>query len=333
MSTSFRLNKSFEASTSLNQGAVHSGPHTTSDRGEKFWLNRASTKTDWHILVRCFLNLIGATGFLVGSIGWIADFLVVGTFLFAGANAFYAATGVWWAVSTRKSLAMRIRMTGSHAQLLEESEHEEGLPLTPLGLIEQAVPRTRQVWPYEEVTRAFTQVARVEVMAAICQIAGAVGFSTGCFLSLDPEALFETNFLYLFGSVLFLAQGIIGQLMCGSVTGPLLPLWPKAHRGWRTADPSKRIIAQRFVSSQCCDQSRVCMHRIIPGALLNTLGSLLFTIASFALFYEEYAWLGGWGYTFGSLLFVIATLADINGFLDALAIRLLQQEASFLHDF
>eukprot|EP01054_Gregarina_sp_Poly1_P003929 Gregarina_sp_Poly_1__3928@NODE_2179_length_2542_cov_672_335354_g1404_i0_p2_GENE_NODE_2179_length_2542_cov_672_335354_g1404_i0NODE_2179_length_2542_cov_672_335354_g1404_i0_p2_ORF_typecomplete_len316_score34_18YrhK/PF14145_6/33YrhK/PF14145_6/3_1YrhK/PF14145_6/6_5e10DUF872/PF05915_12/3_7DUF872/PF05915_12/5_2e02DUF872/PF05915_12/0_068ImpYgjV/PF10688_9/0_18ImpYgjV/PF10688_9/2_5e02ImpYgjV/PF10688_9/1_1e02_NODE_2179_length_2542_cov_672_335354_g1404_i014752422 len=311
-----RVQKSFEATNS--NASYHNGG--------KFWLKRASTKADWHVLLRCLLNLVGASLFLVGSVGWVANFLMVGTFLFAAANAFYAYSGVWWAIATRKSLARRIHMTSSHMQLLDNGELEEGLPLTPGGLIEQAVP-TRLSWPTEEVTRAFTQVARVEVMAAVCQISGAVGFTTGCFLSLDVNLLLETNFLYLFGSVLFLVQGIIGQLMCGSVAGPLLPLWPKAHRGWRTVDPSKRIIGQTFTSSHCCLRHAVCLHRIIPGALLNTLGSLCFVVGSFALFYEQYAWFGGWGYTVGSMLFVIATLADINGFLDALAIRLLQHEA------
>lgn len=323
MSSSRVFNKTFEVSKSANQ---ESNLFDSQKSHEKFWLYRASTKTDWHILLRCLLNLCGAVGFLVGSVGWVADFLMVGTFLFAGANVFYAVTGIWWALSTRRNLAHRIRLTGSRAQLLEQEDAEEGLPLAPLGLLPTSVPKKSVIWQQEEITKAFMQVARIEILGAICQICGAVGFTSGCFLSLEPDALFETNFLYLLGSCLFLIQGIIGQLMCGSITGPLLPLWPVAHRGWRTKVAD---YGPGFSYSPCCVNHRVCIHHVIPGAFLNTLGSVLFAVGSFCLFYEQYAWFGGWGYTYGSIAFVIATLADINGFLDALAIRLLQQEAPY----
>eukprot|EP01053_Blabericola_migrator_P008288 Blabericola_migrator_1__8287@NODE_429_length_8570_cov_338_451135_g338_i0_p3_GENE_NODE_429_length_8570_cov_338_451135_g338_i0NODE_429_length_8570_cov_338_451135_g338_i0_p3_ORF_typecomplete_len342_score8_65YrhK/PF14145_6/7_9YrhK/PF14145_6/0_18YrhK/PF14145_6/2_5e08DUF872/PF05915_12/1_1e03DUF872/PF05915_12/1_7DUF872/PF05915_12/0_095DUF423/PF04241_15/7_4DUF423/PF04241_15/1_7e02DUF423/PF04241_15/7_8_NODE_429_length_8570_cov_338_451135_g338_i037154740 len=292
-----------------------------------FWLKRAATRSDWHLLTRCILNLMGALGFLVGSVGWVANFLLAGTFIFAGANVFYITTGIWWALSTRKMLARRIRLSESHLQLLDLHAEdigsvEDGLSIQPLGLIEQAIPNSiavQELWPREEVTRAFTQVARIEVTAAVLQIVGGVGFNCGCFLSLKPTALLETNFFYLLGSVLFLGQAVIGQLMCGSFTGPLLPVWPRAHRMWTVVES----VYDNFPGG-CCGH-RVCIHKLIPGALLNTLGSLLFSIGSYALFYEEYAWLGGWGYTYGSVCFVVAALADTNGLLDALAIRLLQK--------
>eukprot|EP01053_Blabericola_migrator_P008503 Blabericola_migrator_1__8502@NODE_4438_length_1158_cov_97_145738_g2746_i0_p1_GENE_NODE_4438_length_1158_cov_97_145738_g2746_i0NODE_4438_length_1158_cov_97_145738_g2746_i0_p1_ORF_typecomplete_len359_score33_26YrhK/PF14145_6/6_6e03YrhK/PF14145_6/2_1e03YrhK/PF14145_6/42YrhK/PF14145_6/0_091YrhK/PF14145_6/4_1e08DUF872/PF05915_12/1_1e03DUF872/PF05915_12/0_3DUF872/PF05915_12/5_5_NODE_4438_length_1158_cov_97_145738_g2746_i0821080 len=319
----FDIQTTSAASWKFNEGEFGVARSARGKAG--FWLNRAATKSDWHLLTRCILNLIGALGFLVGSVGWVADFLLAGTFIFAGANLFYIATGVWWAVSTRRTLARRIKHSESHLQLLD-LHHDDveggGLSIQPLGLIEQAIPNSiavQELWPREEVTRAFTQVARIEVTAAVLQVLGAIGFNCGCFLSLKPSALMETNFFYLLGSVLFLGQAVIGQLMCGSFTGPLLPMWPRAHRMWRTVE----ALHDKY-GGHCCGH-KVCIHKLIPGAMLNTLGSLFFSVASYALFYDDYAWLGGWGYTYGSVCFVIAALADTNGLLDALAIRLLQR--------
>eukprot|EP01057_Protomagalhaensia_wolfi_P004732 Protomagalhaensia_wolfi_Nauph_80__4731@NODE_490_length_2439_cov_3583_643333_g369_i0_p1_GENE_NODE_490_length_2439_cov_3583_643333_g369_i0NODE_490_length_2439_cov_3583_643333_g369_i0_p1_ORF_typecomplete_len325_score58_62YrhK/PF14145_6/3_5YrhK/PF14145_6/0_16YrhK/PF14145_6/2_4e06DUF872/PF05915_12/1_1e02DUF872/PF05915_12/0_43DUF872/PF05915_12/1_4e02_NODE_490_length_2439_cov_3583_643333_g369_i014082382 len=292
----------------------------------RLWLLDVATRQDRHIMMRCALNLIGAVGFLIGSVGWVANFLMAGTFIFAGANCFYEATGIWWAISTRKALAQRVRLRGT-ILLNEPGDEEEGLALQPLGLIESSVPtgiNPEELWPRTEVTRAFSQVARVEVLAALLQTCGAVGFTVGCFCSLNESIAFETTFLYLTGSVFFLGQGVICQLICGSFWGPLLPVWPKFHRLW---SPPRRTAYSRLEPS-CCRHSPICFHRLIPGAMLNSLGSLLFVVASFALFYPQTANLGGWGYVYGSSCFVIATFADLNGYLDVLAARYAKRVSS-----
>eukprot|EP01056_Protomagalhaensia_sp_Gyna25_P002803 Protomagalhaensia_sp_Gyna_25__2802@NODE_261_length_4139_cov_1927_910488_g202_i0_p2_GENE_NODE_261_length_4139_cov_1927_910488_g202_i0NODE_261_length_4139_cov_1927_910488_g202_i0_p2_ORF_typecomplete_len329_score54_86YrhK/PF14145_6/5_1YrhK/PF14145_6/3_2YrhK/PF14145_6/5_5e06DUF872/PF05915_12/1_3e02DUF872/PF05915_12/0_32DUF872/PF05915_12/2_4e02ImpYgjV/PF10688_9/0_13ImpYgjV/PF10688_9/1_2e02ImpYgjV/PF10688_9/1e03_NODE_261_length_4139_cov_1927_910488_g202_i017302716 len=297
------------------------GMRRVKEQKPRWWFLEVATRQDRHVMMRCGLNLLGALGFLIGSVGWVANFMMVGTFIFAGANCFYETTGIWWAISTRKALAQRVRLRGTILlNELGDDEEDQGLALQPLGLIESVVPtgtNPDELWPRTEVTRAFSQVARVEVLAALLQICGAVGFTVGCFCSLNQNIAFETNFLYLMGSALFLGQGVICQLICGSFWGPLLPVWPKFHRLW--SPPNRTAFSQ--LEPSCCRHSPICLHRLIPGAMLNSLGSFLFVIASFALFYPELANLGGWGYVYGSCCFLVATLADLNGYLDVLAAR------------
>lgn len=278
-----------------------------------WWVLRSATATDHKTLVRAFINILGAILFAVGSLGWVVGFPVIGTFIFAGSNIFcYCVTGTWWAVAARQTFKNRYER---EALLMRQvSTGEESIRRMHPGLMESPASALPQL-DTPDVVKAFRILTHLEMMAAAWQVIGALAFTVGCFTDyfIGPPFYTETVLFWLAGSFFFLLQAIISQIICESVLGPMLPLWPT----W----PSMNGQAQINLPYSCCMKHRICVHKCVPGALLNFLGSLIFSAASVCLWYETTDWLGGWGYLLGSCMFVIAAYADINGFLDALALR------------
>lgn len=300
-----------------------------------FWVLRNATRTDRQTLSRAFINLTGAILFAVGSTGWVANFMTIGTYIFAASNVFcYFVTGVWWAFAAhdafRNTYQARVGKLEDNTErgCLQTKDGETAATASPVRLMHPGLVQTPQAEIQhrhaQDVVRAFRILTHMEMMSAFWQVAGALAFTAGCFLSLWQDLFYlETILFWIAGSFFFLLQGIISQIICQSFWGPLLPLVPR-YPGIRKAKSYcafETTVGLTYGDIYPCCRGLLCIHRCVPGAFLNMMGSLIFTIGSVFLFYPSVAPLGAYAYLAGSSAFVVAATADINGFIDALAIK------------
>lgn len=261
-------------------------------------------------LIRAVLGTFASLLFVIGCLCWLIDYQAIGTIIFAAANFVFLFTGLWWAISTYRGFEDHYtKLAAPEAPEVVLGPGSYGLPKSPLPALESP-----------EVVEAYRALMRFEVLSATYQIMGAVAFNAGCATSfLGENWAIETLCLWFLGSLSFLLQGLHAHLMIGSCTGPVMPLLPRPKINSRRNPSPPREPGFALARPPYCCHRRVCIHRCIPAALFNTVGSILFTVSSVCLFYPRSVIYGAWGYFIGSCFYYASNWADTVGFLDSLS--------------
>lgn len=307
---------------------------------KRFWVFRAASKGDLTALARAITNTVGSVGFAIGSLFWVIDdpriipadskaapaVLMAGTLVFFGANVLFISTGISWIISARRAFRHK------YSKQANQSWEGESEPVVQRGSVQDPAINCGESNMSPKLMDAFRILLYFEIFAALAQILGGLAFNVGCIMSLcgyPTERFGETNGCWLLGSMLFLLQGVMSQIMCASVVGPLLPLVARYHRIVKTMSPPLLEAKKGSVLTpplrKCCTKSSFCIHRCIPACLLNTTGSFIFMISTILLFYANTTIYGAWGYLLGSIIFCFSNWADTLGFLDSLALRLVSE--------
>jgi len=210
-------------------------------------------------------NIITTILFIVGSFGWVFGFAIPGTFMFAGGN---------------------ILMTGTlvHGVIISMVEFRTGR--------DTSGPAALTVGVAEQAKDPHFLLHKFEVESALTNAAGCIIFTIGCFVSVSPPCLVESDLLYLLGSICFLFGSINFQILAGSFWGNFTPVWVV-----RIHDPQP-----------------VQIFPFICGRVMNTIGSILFTFGSLVLFFAKTVDQGGWWYGIGSIAFFLAAWGDFTDY-------------------